>query len=118
MAEKNLFICIGRTTREPELGYTKDKTAYCRITVAVPRKIKTKSGDTKEDTYFLNATAWGPKAEFVNEYVAKGHLLYLQGSLSLNRWKDKEGIERRDTVMFIEDVQLLQHKFKGGEDNG
>jgi len=111
MANKNRFECIGRLARDPEFGVTKSKMAYCRLSIATTRKYKS-SGDKKEETFFINATAWGQKAEFINEYTSKGHLVYVEGPLTNNRWEDKEGNKRSDIVLMIDDIQLLEKKFK------
>ncbi len=109
MANVNKFICIGRLTRDPEFGMTKSNMSYCRITLATSRKY-TSNGESKKDTFFISATAWSKKAEFINEYLSKGNLVYVEGPLATNKWEDKDGNARQETYLTINEIQILEGK--------
>lgn len=70
----NNINLIGRLTADPEIRYSKDgKTCYCNILVAINRN--------KDNTDFINCTAFNKVAETITKYAQKGNLLGLAGSL-------------------------------------
>ena len=80
----NQFTGIGRLTSDPELKYTQSGTAFAKFTLAINRVPK------KEETDFINCTAWGKTAEVVGEWVRKGHRLAVMGQLKIDTIGDKE----------------------------
>ena len=58
----------GRMTREPEVRYAADKP-FAKFCLAVNRRFK-QDGQANAD--FINCTAFGKMAEFVEKYGRKG----------------------------------------------
>lgn len=78
----NNINLIGRLTSEPELRYSKNNTAYCNFSLAVNRD--------KEQTDFINCTAFNSIAENISKYISKGQLLAISGELRQGSY-EKEG---------------------------
>lgn len=98
----NRVILIGRLTSNPELKYTGSNKPYTRICVAVNR--------FSEGTDFINVTVWNKQAENVCEYLGKGSLVMIEGSLSVNNYKDSEGNRKTSTEVMAQNVQFLDRK--------
>lgn len=98
----NRVILIGRLTSNPELKYTGSNKPYTRICVAVNR--------FSEGTDFINVTVWNKQAENVCEYLGKGSLVMIEGSLSVNNYEDSEGNRRTSTEVMAQNVQFLDRK--------
>jgi single-strand DNA-binding protein len=107
MPDLNKVFLAGRLTRDPELRYTPSNMAVCKMGLAVSRFYKTKDGEKKEDTLFINVTAWGKTAEYCNEYLRKGRPLLVEGQLRSNEYEDKSGQKRTGFEIFAERVQQL-----------
>lgn len=98
----NRVILIGRLTSNPEIKYTGSNKPYTRICVAVNR--------FSEGTDFINVTVWNKQAENVCEYLGKGSLVMIEGSLSVNNYEDSEGNRRTSTEVMAQNVQFLDRK--------
>ena len=108
MASVNRTIHIGNTTRDPELRRTPNGTLTCEIGLAVNRKFKLESGETREEVLFLEITFWGKQAEIVCQYAKKGDALYIAGRLSMDEWVDKvTGAKRTKMRITAEEFQFL-----------
>ncbi len=103
----NRVILIGRLTSNPELKYTGSNKPYTRICVAVNR--------FSEGTDFINVTVWNKQAENVCEYLGKGSLVMVEGSLSVNNYEDSEGNRRTSTEVMAQNVQFLDKKNNSSE---
>jgi single-strand DNA-binding protein len=76
---------VGRDASEDFKVYDSGKTK-ARFSVAVNRwDSKTKS----EVTDWFNIEVWDKQAEFASQYVKKGRLVVVDGSINNNRWTDK-----------------------------
>ena len=97
----NQFTGIGRLTNDPELKYTAAGMAYAKFTLAINRVPK------KDETDFINCTAWGKTAEVVGEYVRKGHRLAVTGSLKIDHF-EKNGEKRTSAGINVNSVEFLE----------
>jgi len=114
MANLNRVTLIGNLTRDVELKYTPKGTAIADISIAVNRKWKDDSGQ-KEETTFVDLTAFGKTAELAGQYLAKGSSCYFEGRLNLETWDDKTTQQKRSRMkVIIENMQFLGSK----KDNG
>jgi single-strand DNA-binding protein len=111
----NKVILVGRLGRDPELKYTASGTPFCRFSMATDDSWTDKnSGERTERTEWHNIVVWDRLAEICNEYLTKGRLVYIEGSLQTREWDDKEGIKRKTTEIRARDMVLLG----GGQGQG
>lgn len=111
MASFNLFVGIGNLTRDPELKYTPSGAPVCKMTVAINRI--SGGGDTgkekREDTLFLNCTAFQKTAELANTHCHKGDPVLVSGHLQQHSWEDRETGAKKTTIELIVDrLQFLK----------
>lgn len=92
----NNVILMGRLTRDPELKYANNGTAFCRFTVAVNRDFN------REEADFINCLAFKKTAETIAEYLSKGKRIALQGRIQTGSYENKNG-EKVNTFEVIVD---------------
>ncbi len=117
MAELNQYNCIGRLTRDPELKYTSGGTAVANFALAVNRTYR-QNNEKKQDTLFIDVTAWGRMGEVINEYMGKGGQVFVTGRLQLDQWTDRDNNKRSKIKLVAENIQFLDSKFGGGNGGG
>src|SRR2546427_9395667 len=104
----NKVILVGRLGRDPELKYTASGTPFCRFSMATDDVWNDKSsGERQERTEWHNIVAWDRLAEICNQYLTKGRLVYIEGSLQTREWDDQEGNKRKTTEIRARDMVLL-----------
>jgi single-strand DNA-binding protein len=93
---------IGNLGRDPEVRFTPDGRALANTSIAVTRK--TKAG---EETDWYRVTFGGKLGEIAGEYLKKGRQVYVEGRLKLNKYNDREGIERHSLDVDATELQML-----------
>ena len=108
MPDLNTIIIAGRLTRDPELKYTGGGRAYCQVAIANSRRYKTKEGEQREETVFIEGTVWDKFAEYIGEKLRKGRPVLIEGRLSQEEWEDKKtGEKKRATRIRIDRLTPL-----------
>ena len=115
MASFNQVILVGNLTRDPELRVTPKGTAICQFGLAVNRQYKDDSGQTRDETTFVDIEAWGKQGELISKYLTKGSPALVQGRLKLDQWEDKTTQQKRSKLkVVLENVQFLSSRGAGG----
>jgi single-strand DNA-binding protein len=104
----NKVILVGRLGKDPELKYTASGTPFCRFSMATDESWNDKgTGERQERTEWHNIVVWDRLAEICNQYLTKGRLVYIEGSLQTREWDDQEGNKRRTTEVRARDMVML-----------
>lgn len=106
MPSLNKVVLIGRLTRDPELRYTSSGVAMANFSIAVDRRFKNQQGERQTD--FFRCTAWRQTAEFVNNYLQKGRLIAVTGSVEINEYTAQDGARRTSVDVSCETVEVLE----------
>ena len=95
----NRVILTGNLTKDNEL---KDAgtTKILRNTLAVKREFK------KDETDFINITAFNKTAELIAKYTQKGSKLLIQGRLQIGSY-EKDGIKRSTADIIVENIEFI-----------
>ena len=102
----NVVNLVGRAGKDPEVRYLDSGTVLCKLTLAVNRR----SSRTDEPDWF-NLEIWGKTAEIAANYVKKGRLIAIQGSLEINTWTDRNtNVERSSPFIRVNRLDLLGSK--------
>ena len=89
MPALNRAQLIGRLGKDPESKFTPTGKKVAHFSVAVSNRWKSKEGDAKEYTEWVNVEAWGRLGEVCQEYLKKGSLIFIEGRLKTDRYEDK-----------------------------
>lgn len=100
----NKCIFIGRLCRDPEIKYAKDNMCVAKFTLAVDRKGKEK------DANFIQCTAFGKTAEFVEKYIKKGTKIALEGRWQTGSYTNKEGAKVYTNDCIVEQMEFAESK--------
>ena len=104
----NKVTLIGRLGRDPELKYTASGTAYCRFSMATDESWTDRtSGERQERTEWHNIITWDRLAEICGQYLAKGRMVYIEGSIQSRQYEDKVGNKRTSFDIRARDMVLL-----------
>ncbi|MDY2737455.1 single-stranded DNA-binding protein [Intestinibacter sp.] len=102
----NNVVLIGRLTKDPELRYIPGTgTPVATFTLAIDRDYTKKDGS--KDTDFIPIEVMGKSAEFCANYIAKGRLVAIQGSIRVDRYQTQSGENRTFTKVSARNVQAL-----------
>jgi single-strand DNA-binding protein len=105
MADINHVVLVGRLTRDAELKYTAGGQAVCKFSVAINRRKK--NGDQWEDEpNYFDVVLWGRQGESLNQYLAKGKSVGVEGELRQDRWQ-QDGQNRSKVEIVANNIQLL-----------
>jgi len=112
----NKVILIGRLGKDPEVRSTPSGATLARFSIATDEKFTDKSGEKQERTEWHNIVAWSKLAEICGQYLKKGKLVYIEGSLRTDSWDDKEsGVKKYKTEIVAQTMQMLDRR---GDDEG
>ena len=104
----NKAIIVGYLGKDPDSKFLPNGDAVCNITVATSESWKDKStGEKKEATEWHRIGFFGKLAEIAGQYLKKGSLIYVEGSIRTRKWKDKEGVDRYTTEIRADQMKML-----------
>ena len=112
----NRVILVGHLGKDPEIRSTPGGQSVAKFSLATSEKFTDKSGEKQERTEWHNIVAWGKLGEICGQYLRKGKLVFIEGSLRTDSWDDKEsGQKKYRTEVIAQNMQMLGPK---GEDGG
>ncbi|MCH6551462.1 MAG: single-stranded DNA-binding protein [Planctomycetes bacterium] len=106
----NKVLLMGNLTRDVELKHTPSNQPVASIGIAVNRRFRTRDGEDRDETVFVDCEAWGRTAEVMNQYLSKGRPVFIEGRLKLDQWQDKEGNNRSKLRVVVENFQFVDSK--------
>lgn len=98
----NKVILTGRLAKDVELKRTNEGTPYVFFTIAVNRR-------QQDQTDFISCTAWRGTAEMIAQYLNKGALIGVEGSLQVYSQQKDGQYETRTTVQ-VSNVTFLESR--------
>lgn len=113
----NKVILVGRLGRDPEVRALPSGTTVTEFSIATDERYTDRSGQRQEHTEWHNIQAWGKLGEICGQYLRKGGLVYIEGSLRTDSWDDKEsGKKMYKTRIRADQMQMLDSKGSSGDD--
>jgi single-strand DNA-binding protein len=115
----NKVILVGRLGKDPEIRSTPQGTSVAKFTVATDEKFTDRAGEKQERTEWHNIVAWGKLGEICGQYLKKGKLVYIEGSIRTDSWDDKEsGQKKYRTEIVARDMKMLDRRGDEGGGGG
>jgi len=112
----NKVILVGRLGKDPEIRSTPGGQTVARFSLATDEKFTDRNGEKQERTEWHNIAAWGKLGEICGQYLRKGRLVYIEGSIRNDSWDDKEtGQKKYRTEIVARDMKMLERKSDGDE---
>lgn len=103
----NKCIITGRIASNLELRATTTGKSICEFRIATNRPV-TRDGERVTD--FINCRVWNKQAENLVKYQAKGNLIAVIGRMQIDSYKDKEGNNRYNNYVLVEELEYLGTK--------
>jgi len=76
------------------MRYTPNGTAVTNFSLAVNNNRRGENGEWVEDTEWFKISAWDRQAESVNQYLAKGSHVFVEGRFSTSQYTSNSGEAR------------------------
>lgn len=113
----NQILLIGRAGTDPQMRYTPTGTAVTDFRLAVNNPSRGKDGEWQDNTEWFTVTAWNKQAESVNQYLAKGRRVFVEGRLSTNTFTGNDGQQRTSLEIRAFRVIFLDRPEGQGDDS-
>ena len=110
----NKVILIGRIGRDPEVRYTSSRVPVATFSVATDESFKSRNGEQQQHTEWHKVVAWNKLAEICGEYLTKGKLVYIEGSIRSRQWEDQSGNKRTSYEIIARNMQMLGSRADSG----
>lgn len=107
MSSVNKVIIVGRLGNDPEVKHFSNGGQATNISVATSEQWKDKQGQKQERTEWHRIVFYGRLAEIAEQYLQKGSLVYVEGSLHTRHWQDQSGVDRYTTEIKSEKMVML-----------
>ena len=113
----NKVMIIGRLGRDPELRYSQTGAPVCSLNVATDESYTDREGNKVDRTEWHRVSVFQRAAENCANFLAKGSLVFVEGSLQTRKWQDQSGQDRYTTEIKAQRVQFLDRRgaAPGGE---
>ena len=89
-ALRNKVQLIGNLGQDPEIVNLDNGGKLAKFSVATNEIYKNNKGEKVTDTQWHNVVAWGKTAEIVENYLAKGNEVAVEGKLIHRSYENKE----------------------------
>lgn len=103
----NKVILVGRLGQDPDIRYSPNGVAVARFSLATNERVPAGEGNWEDRTEWHRVVAFGKLAEICGNYLAKGRLVFVEGSIRGNQWEDAQGQKRFSVDIVARDIQML-----------
>jgi len=102
----NKVLLLGNLGQDPEIRFVPNGKQVARFSMAVNRSFKNKTGESIDDTQWLNIEAWSGLAKVINEHLTQGDRVYIEGRLKTEKY-DKNGETKYFTKVVAQQMIML-----------
>lgn len=117
----NRSILGGNICRDIELKEV-GSSQVANFSLAYNKRYKTKGGEQKEETLFIDCEAWGGTATFIEKFFSKGKGILVEGELKMDQWESDAGkrtkISIKVTQAYFNDSAKDDGQDTGGQSQG
>jgi len=106
----NKTVLIGRLGQDPEVFTFESGDKVAKLNIATDDSYKNKKGEKVEVTDWHNVVIKGPSVNFVERFLTKGALVYVEGKNKVRSYQDKDGVNK-----YISEVIGFVIKSLGGQ---
>lgn len=99
------MLFTGRITADAQTRTVAGDKQVTNFTVALNQRYKTKAGEKKEKTAFVNCAYWVNPGLAV--YLTKGAIVEISGWVEAQTWETREGKTQADLVCSVDNVKLF-----------
>jgi single-strand DNA-binding protein len=102
---------VGNAGKDPEVRYNENGSSVANLTIGCR--------GYKGETEWFSLSIWGKQAQVAADYVRKGGLIAVTGTVITDKWTDKKtGEEKSRMKVNVSDLRLLGGKPGEGKTQG
>ncbi|MDR2503407.1 MAG: single-stranded DNA-binding protein [Deltaproteobacteria bacterium] len=109
----NRVTLIGWLGNDPEIRFGASGSPFMKLRISTKEFYTDREGKPAERTSWHNVVVFQQLAENCKNYLAKGSLVYVEGSLQTRKWQDQQGQDRYITEVKANTVKFLDRKGSG-----
>jgi len=106
----NKVILLGNCGNDPEIINTQGGKKIANVSLATSETFKDAQGQKQTSTTWHKLVFFNKLAEVVENYVKKGSKLYIEGSIRVRDYEDKQGVKRYINEINVNTMQMLDSK--------
>ena len=104
----NKVILVGHIGNKPEGKYTSSGTSTASFSLATNETWMDSDNKKVNNTEWHNIVVWNKLAQFANNYLFKGQLIYLEGKIHYSTWDDKDGNKKNKVEIICSNIIPLE----------
>ncbi len=113
----NKVILVGNLGNDPEVRATNSGSRVATISIATSESWMDKTTNQRQEkTEWHRVVFFNRLAEIVEQYLAKGSQVYVEGRLQTRKWQDQNGQDKYTTEVVASEMQMLGGR--GGASGG
>ena len=102
----NKAIIIGRLVSDPEVRSTPGGQTVCSFRMATNKVWTDKNGQKQQNAEYHNIVLWRRLGEIASQFLTKGSLAMIEGSIQTRSWQDSAGNKKYRTEIIAQNLQL------------
>lgn len=106
----NSVSLSGNLVRDAELRATSGGSFILTFDVAVNERRKQEDGTWGDETSYIRCKMFGKRAQATQPHLTKGCKVSLQGKLRQERWQTKEGQNRSEVVVLVDEFEFMDRR--------
>ena len=108
----NLNLCqfMGHLGQDPRVRKFDDGNKVANFSIAVSERYTDRNGEAKENTTWVDITAFGKLADFAEAYLGKGRAVYVSGKFSPRKYTNADGVNVTVAEIKAERIEALDRK--------
>lgn len=104
----NKVTLVGYLGRDPEIKTFQNGDKVANANLATTEKWKNRqSGEVQEHTEWHRLVFGGRLADIAGQYLKKGSLVYIEGSIRTRKWQGQDGQDRYSTEIRVGELKML-----------
>lgn len=113
----NRVTLVGRLGNDVELRYTPNGKPVARLRLATDGSHLGADGIRVKKTDWHSLVVFGSTAKACANYIGKGSLVYVEGSLRTRKWTGDDHVERYSTEVIARLVRFLDSRRVGNAES-
>ena len=109
-ALRNKVQLIGNIGADPEVKTIGSDRKFAKFSIATNESYRNQKGEKVQETQWHNVVAWGKLAGLVEQLLAKGRQVMIEGKLTTRTYEDKSGTRKYVTEVVASELLLLGPK--------
>jgi len=108
----NSVTLWGNVGTTPSVRILKNGRKIATLSLTTGERKQSAEGKNSKSLAWHKLVFWGPRASIVENHVGKGQRLFVEGKITELNWLDKKGVEKKQTVVDVQRLFLVNQKSK------